>query len=470
MLHGVATQTVTTPSGNIEVIKSSIVALVGIAPLGPVNQLTLCNNATDDAQFGKPLPGFNIPKVLSIIRQVVGSTPIVVINVFDSTSNLSQVTDEPQTVTNGKLSLAYAPVSNLVIKNNDGTNATIVAGTDYSIDAYGNFIVLSSSIADATTFKFSYKKLNAGSVNASQIIGSIDDTTEVRTGTKLLDVCYNTFGFTPKILITPGYSTLSSVAAAFVSLADKFRAVYLQDAPYGTTVSGAITGRGPSGTINFSTNSTRVLLCYPFIKTYDEATNSNLDYPASASVAALGIWVDKNLGYWESWSNKALQNAVGVERIIEFNINNEGSQSNLLNGAGISTVINTYGSGYKWWGNRSSAYPTDTSKKSFLNIQRIDDIVSESIELSVLEDVDKGITPAFKDYLVAKGNNFMSTLIQKGALYPGSRVEYHSDDNSQQDLAAGKITLTRIYDAPSPAETIIFKSVLDISIGKKALG
>ena len=471
-LHGVETVIVKTPGQTTNVVKSAILAIIGIAPIGDLNKLTLCMNDQDDAQFGNPLPGFDIPKTLAIVREIAGNTPVVVVNVFDPTSHTSQVTDEAKTIASGKLKLGFAPIGAVTVKDNAGAASTLVLGTDYSIDAYGNFQVLSSAAAaaDATTLKFSYKKLNAAAITGSVIVGAIDGTTELRTGMKLLDECYSTFGFNPKIIVSPGYTSLSSVAAALESAATKFKGIYYIDAPFGITPSAAIAGRGVGGTINFNTASRRAELLYPYAKSYDVATEGDLAYPLSAFKAALRIKVDIEEGYWVSDSNHAIGAITGIERVIEFNPNDSGCVANQLNGAGISTLVQNYGTGFKSWGNRSAAFPTDSDKRNFICVQRVNDMVIESMAISAAnEDLDKPITQAFIDYLLFKGNSFISKLIQDGALYPGSKLSYVTADNTPEELAAGHIVFERGWDSPAPAERITFKDILDINIGAKAL-
>ena len=469
-LHGVETVIVKTPGQTTNVVRSSILAIVGIAPIGNSQALTLCMNASDDAQFGSPLPGFDIPKTLAIVRAIAGNTPVVVINVFDATDNTAAVTDEVKTITAGKLSLAFAPIGVVTVKDNAGLASTLVLGTDYSIDVYGNFVALSALAVDGVSYKFSYKKLDATTVIGSTIIGTTDGTTNAKTGLALLDLCYATFGFNPKILIAPGYTSLTSVAAAFESAAIKFRAIYYIDAPYGTTPAGAIAGRGTGGTINFNTASRRAELLYPFAKSYDVATDSNLDYPFSAFKAALRIKVDINEGYWVSDSNHQIPQINGVERVIEYNPNDAGSVANQLNAAGISTIVQSFGTGYKAWGNRSASFPTDSDKRNFLCVQRVNDMVIESMAITANdEDLDKPITQAFIDYMLFKGNGFLAKLIQDGALYPGSKLRYVTADNAPGELAAGHIVFERGWDSPAPAERITFLDILDIQIGAAAL-
>ncbi len=464
-LHGVETTTVDVAGRSFNIVKSGVIGLIGISPKGPVNQLVLCTSDKDFAQFGKSLPGFNIPQSLEIIANQ-GAATVFVINVFDSTAHTTAVTDEQKTVTNGQLKLGFAPIGAVTIKDAGGQAVTYQSGTDYSIDEFGTFKVLSSQIANNTVLKFSYKKLNLSAVQASDLIGSRDSGTDVRTGSLLFELAYNTYGFTPKIFIAPLFSTITAVGSLLQSLADKYRGIDYIDAPAAIPVNTAIAGRGPAGTIGFNISHKRTELLYPQLLRYDAYSNTNIAFPYSAFLAGIRQAVDNdsdNGGFWVSSSNRVI-NCQGTDVSISASLNDGNADNQVLNAAGITTIFNTYGTGIRTWGNRNSTFPADSSPLTFTNLVRTDDIVSETMELSALPYLDRGIDQTFIDIVREDGNSFIRTLIQRGALLPGSKIVYNKDDNSPSDLAAGKVVFERIYMGKTPAERITFKSIMDITL------
>jgi phage tail sheath protein FI len=297
-LHGVETLVIGNGPVPVQVVKSAVIGLVGIAPQGPVNVLTQVNNINDAAQFGSPLTGFNIPQALKQIF-AQGAGTVLVVNVFDPTNNayVTQVTAETHTITAGKFKLGFNPVSAVTFVDNSDVASTLVQDVDYSLDVYGNFVALKATAANGTVLKATYKKLNAGGITSSVIIGTYNTGTGARTGLQGFDVSKNLVGFLPKILIAPNYSSVSAVAAELIVKAGTYRAVALLDAPYGTTVAAAIAGRALGGGINFDTSSKRVLLLYPYLKAYDTATDSNQDFPYSSFMAGVIAATDLNDGY-----------------------------------------------------------------------------------------------------------------------------------------------------------------------------
>jgi hypothetical protein len=461
-LHGVETIEEEIGGQTVNIVKSAVVALFGLAPTGPANALTLCLTDTDDAQFGDPVPGFNIPKTLQILRAMGGDFPVMVVNTFGN-ANLAQVTDEVVMVANGKFSLANAPLSGLTIKNADGTASTAALGTDYTVDSYGNVQALTALMANGTGFKISYKKLDGTTVEPSQLIGGTDGE-GVRTGLALYDLAFNTFGYRPKIFIAPTYMSTPAIITAVAAQAVKQRAVYAIDAPLGTTVAGAIAGRGIGGTFGFNTPDVRAMLLYPELQSFDAATDEDTPYPYSAFMAGLIVATDNSLGYWYSPSNKPLTAATGIERIIQWSLNDPNCEANQLNAAGIVTVASGFGTGQRAWGNRNASFPVNTDVKTFISLRRVDDMVSEAMEQAALPYVDLPITQGMIDAMRESGNALLRSLIQRGAILQGSKINYNPSDNPSSQLAAGQIVFERDYMIPTPAERITFKDVLDISL------
>lgn len=463
-LHGVETVEVDNGAASILQVKTAVIGLVGIAPTGEKNVPILITNTRDAAQFGKKLPGFSIPQSLdAIFKQGAGT--VIVVNVFDPATHTTQVTDEAKTVVDGKLKLASAPIGEVTIKDAAGDAVAYVKGTDYSIDEFGNFLVLSSAIANNTALKFSYKKLNGAAITANVLIGSIDGISGARSGMKCWDEALNLFGFNPKILIAPGYSSLSALASELIVCATKFRAITYLDAPYGTTVAQAIAGRGPAGTINFNTSSERAELLYPHLKWYDVATDSNQDYPYSAFKAGVRAATDIKDGYWFSDSNREIKGIVGVERNISASPNDPQSDANLLNEKGITTIFNFQATGIRTFGNRSAAWPSSTKAENFIVVRRVKDILAESIEYSAMQFLDQPINTGLIAAIKESVNSFIRVLIARGALIDG-QCTYDPAKNPPSEIQLGHLTFDIECAVPTPGERITFNLTHNIELYK----
>src|SRR5690606_28162531 len=113
-----------------------VIALIGTAPIGPVNTLTLSQTETDDAQFGPEsltAQGFGIPEALAGIHDF-GAGTVLVVNVLDPAIHRSNVADQSrQFGDNDRLRLGHGALQALTLKSSDGAT-TYVNGTDYQAD------------------------------------------------------------------------------------------------------------------------------------------------------------------------------------------------------------------------------------------------------------------------------------------------------------------------------------------------
>jgi phage tail sheath protein FI len=462
-LHGIETQEVQQGSKPVNVVKSGVIGLVGIAPTGPKNQVILVGSERDAAQFGKQLAGFSIPQALDVIF-AQGAGSILVVNVFDPVLHTTEIAAESHQVILGKLALSFPPIGAITVLDSAGEPSTLIAGTDYSIDEYGNFKALSSAVPNGMSLKFTYKKLNPAAITGATFVGEYDSVTNMRSGLKAFDTAYSMYGINPKILIAPEFSSLSGVMAGLLAAAVKFRGITYIDAPLGTTVAGAIAGRGPAGTFNFNTSNKRVELVYPHIKKYDPSTDSYVDFSYSAFIAGVRAAVDNTDGFWVSTSNKEIKGTIGAERALSSSLSDVTCDINILNEAGITTVFNTFGSGPRTWGNRNASFPTNTGADNFTNIVRAADVVTESLEQAALQFIDRPINQGLIDSIRESGNAFIRVLIGRGAVLPGSSVKYNKGDNPAEELANGHLTFELNYMIPTPGERITFRSFLDISL------
>jgi phage tail sheath protein FI len=456
-LHGIETTEVERGPRPVRVVKSAVIALVGTAPVGPVNELTLCLNDTHAAQFGAHQSGFSIPEALQGIYDF-GAGTVLVVNVLDPAIHNAKVTDQPQQFAdNDLLQLAHGALQTLQLKSADGS-VTHGLGTDYTVNMLTGHIrrLATGSMAANAQIKADYTHADPSQVTPADIIGGITLAGR-RTGLKAFQDSYNQLGFFPKIFIAPGFSTLKAVTADLAISAGQVGGVAYVDAPIGATVQQVLAGRGPSGAINFNTSSDRVRLCYPHVKVYDAATNGERLQPLSIRAAGLRAKIDNDHGYWWSSSNQPLLGVIGLERPLTARIDDATSEVNLLNENGITTVFNAYGTGLRLWGNRTAAWPSVTHMRNFENVRRTKDVVDESIRYSALQFVDQPITTSLITSITESVNLFLRKLIGDGALL-GGECWYDPARNPQTELEQGHALFNYKLTVPLPFERGTFET------------
>jgi len=448
-LHGIETVELERGPRAVRVVKSAVVAVVGTAPAGPVNELSLSLSVRDDAAFGPDLPGFGIPEALEGIH-AFGAGTVLVVNVLNPSVHKDTVTDEAATFgVNDRLQLANPALQSLTLKSG---NTTYTEGVDYDLDKVRGRVtrIAGGAISPLASVEATYDYADPSKVTAADIIGSVNALGQ-RSGLKLLADAYNLFGFFPKILLAPGFSTNKAVSSELIAQAHQLQAIAYIDAPIGMTPSQVIAGRGPAGTINFATSSERVRLCYPHVQVYDAATDSNKLQALSIRAAGLRAKVDDERGYWWSTSNQELVGVIGLERSLSARIDDPYSEVNLLNENGITTVFNSFGTGLRLWGNRTAAWPTETHMKNFENVRRTKDIVDESIRYSSLQFVDRPISGALIESIVETVNQFLRKLIGDGAL-TGGECWYDPARNPRTQIELGQLLFNYKLTPPPPFE------------------
>lgn len=456
-LHGIETTEVERGPRAIRVVKSAVIALVGTAPIGPVNELTLSQTEVDDAKFGPDLEGFSIAEALAGIH-AFGAGTVLVVNVLDPAIHRSNVEGQArQFGNNDLLQLQHGALQTLVLKSEDGTN-TYVENADYSVNLVTGRVtrLASGSILAAGKVKADYTRTDPSKVTPADIIGSVTAAGR-RTGLKAFPDSYNLFGFFPKIFIAPGFSTLNAVSVELIASATQLGGVAYIDAPIGATVQQVIAGRGPLGAINFNSSSDRVRLCYPHVKIYDARTNGERLQPLSVRAAGLRAKVDNDKGYWWPSSNQELVGVIGLERPLTARVDDPSSEVNLLNENGITTVFNSFGTGLRLWGNRTAAWPTVTHMRNFENVRRTKDVVDESIRYSSLQFVDMPITNSLIDSITESVNQFLRKLIGDEALL-GGECWYDPTRNPQTEVEAGHLLFSYKLTVPLPFERGTFET------------
>jgi len=475
-LHGVETIEIEIGLRSVRQVKTAVVGIVGTAPVHTlpvgdrtINYPVLVLNPRDAAmKFGAATPGFTIPNALDAIFDQ-GAGLCIVINVFDPAIHRTVVAPATFVFASDKITLPQKEILLALVTNVPGTT-TYVAGVDYNIAPVTGIVtrISTGAIPNNASVQIGYTYADPTLVLPAAVIGTIDPSGN-RTGMQAWEDSFSLFGFLPKILIAPVFSTLASITAEIGVQASRLRAIGLVDAPIGTTFPQAIAGRGPAGSIAFNTSSDRTVLCYPHVKVFDLATNAEVLEPYSPRLAGVIAAKDIDKGYWWSPSNTEIKGITGIERRLTAAIDDPNSEVNLLNEVGITTIFNAFGTGLRTWGNRSAAWPTVTHPRNFINVRRVADILHESIEQSMLQFLDQPISNGIIDSIVQSVKAFLQKLVGDGALIGGDCV-YNPAKNPPAEIALGRLTFDLSFMPPPPLERITFESRIDLNYLKTLTG
>ncbi len=438
----------------VTMVRSAIIGLVGTAPMGPINTPTLIMSRRDAVtKFGALAAGYTIPQALdAIMAQGDQIGFIVVINVLDPAVHKTAVVSEAATVgTTNTLTLAHPRVASVVVKNSAGT-VTYTEATDYTVDPTTGVItrVATGAITAGQTVAVSYDYQDPTTVLSADIIGGVDATTGNREGIEALLDTSSVYGFAPKTLIAPQYSSSKTVMDALLAKAATLRAVAIADQAVGATMEEALAYRNQF-------DNARAIVTWPLLQITDPVTETPVTVPFSPYLAGVMSRTDNELGFWHSPSNKPILGITGLERPIPFiSFHSADSLANYLNEMGLVTAIHF--EGYRVWGNRSAT--TDTAWH-FIAVRRQFDVIEDSIELGTLHLLDRPINKAFFEDLTDSVQAFLNSLVGRQALIAGT-VKVLAEDNPPAEIANGHVTARLDLTPTYPAERITYNATLDI--------
>lgn len=284
----------------------------------------------------------------------------------------------------------------------------------------------------------------------ANVVGGVNSTTGDYEGVHAFLGAESRLGVVPRILIAPGFThqrdtTANPVVAELVGIADRLRAVIVADGP-NTTDADAITYAGDFG-------SSRVYVVDPWVLKVD-SDGQTVQAPASPCVAGLIAKSDNDRGFWWSPSNQAINGIVGTVRPVDFTLGDANARANLLNEAGVATIIRH--DGHRLWGVRSLS---DDPKWMQLNVRRTADLINDSLLRAHLWAVDRNISATYIEDVTEGVRAYLRSLVNIGAILGGD-CWADPDLNTPDQIAQGKVYFDFDFTPAYAAEHITFRSQL----------
>ena len=391
--------------------------------------------------------------------KLFGMQPAIFVNLLDPATMKSAVAAADKDVVSKKVELTVTAIDSaaLVVKAQGGNGDAYVKDTDYSVyyNADGKLTVEllpDSAHYSDSKLNIAYDVVTPASVTAAAVATGIDK----------IDLCMTVLGVVPDLIVAPGFSHQTTVAAVMAAKADSingmFRAKALIDidASSVTTYTAAVTAKG---TNNFTDENE--IVCWPMLKLGDKK------FHMSTQLAGLMAAVDDEYGApFASPSNHKVQCdaiilADGTEVVLSLD------HANNLNANGIVTVLNFMG-GYVCWGNYTACYPTNTDVKDyFIPVSRMFDFVANTMIVTFWDQLDVPMDRRLVDGIVDSANIWLNGLVGDGAIL-GGRVEMLESENPVTNLMAGLVKFHVYITPPSPAQEIDFTLEYDVSYLEEA--
>lgn len=318
-----------------------------------------------------------------------------------------------------------------------GTTGTIPAALKGIFDQCSAKVVvvrIAESIKEDAT--------EAAAETLANVVGT--ETGGVYTGTHAFISAQAATGYTPKILIAPGFSNEVDVATELLTIANRLKAIVVADAP--NTQAAAITYAATPALA-----SERMYIVYPSV-----VISGNVEVPMSSYVAGVIARVDGEYGFWVSPSNKQIAGIIGLSKTVDYSHGDASCVANVLNEANVTTIVNY--NGYRIWGNRTTA--GSSSKMKFLCVRRTADAINEAILNSHLWAVDRNIVKNYLTEVVESVNTFLRDLKARGAILYGE-CKVNKDLTTAENVMAGKVYFDFEFTPAYCAEHVTFTSYLN---------
>lgn len=457
-LHGLETIELDDGLRPVQTVKSSIIGVVGTAPdadpaLFPLNTPVLLNaDPIKAAKLG--LTGTLYDAVSAIYSQ--STATVVVIRVVEST-NADPVRRQAETWSNavgsviektGAWALLNArPLLRLIPK------ILIAPGLDSVRPANGLVSANVGASGDgyvATTTTVTFAAPPAGGRQATGVVqvvgGKVTGVTVVDPGfgyATAPEATINGVGTGATVTTSLG-SVANPVAKVLEALTRRLRAVAYINGP-GSTYEAAIAARADF-------NNPRVMVIDPGVLVWDRISSAYVVRPASGFAAGIQARLDKEKGFWHSFSNNEILNIGGGARPIDFMYSDPDCEANLLNGNQVTTVI--HDDGYRFWGLRGTG--TD-GLWQFMSVRRTADMVYESLEQAHRVFLDRPFNYALLDNIQNSVNAYLRTLRSRGALIGGTCV-IDPTVNTPATFLNGELLVDFDLEPPAPLERLTFRA------------
>jgi len=268
-----------------------------------------------------------------------------------------------------------------------------------------------------------------------------DDVDGVKTGMQALLAAEAQVKYRPRIIGAPGLDTLH-VATALAVVAKRLR---------GMAYAAAI-GADRADLIAYRANFTQreLMLIAPDFTAPLGAGGANVPSFAVARALGLRAMIDQTQGFHKTLSNVPVAGVTGLTKDIQFDLQDEDADANMLNAAGITTIVRINGD-LRFWGNRTCA--ALDGDFTFESATRTAQVLADSIVAGLIWAIDKPLLPSLARDIEERINAAFRKLTRGGYIL-GAQAAFDPAKNPVDQLKAGKLTIGYRYTPVPPLECL----------------
>ncbi|WP_317467912.1 phage tail sheath protein [Cronobacter sakazakii] len=276
----------------------------------------------------------------------------------------------------------------------------------------------------------------------SNIIGGTDENGKL-TGMKALLTAEAVTGVKPRILGVPGFDTLE-VAVALASICQKLRAFGYVSAWGCKTISDVIAYRKNFG-------QRELMLIWPDFIAWNTTTSASDTAFATARALGLRARIDQETGWHKTLSNVAVNGVTGISASVFWDLQEPGTDADLLNQAGVTTLIRK--DGFRFWGNRCCS---DDPLFLFENYTRTAQVLADTIAEAHMWAMDKPVTPTLIRDIV-DGINAKFRELKTAGYIVDAQCWVDESANDKETLKAGKLMIDYDYTPVPPLDNLTLR-------------
>jgi len=262
------------------------------------------------------------------------------------------------------------------------------------------------------------------------------------TGLKALLTAEQRVGLRPRIVGAPGLMN-EAVAQELAILCKRLGAFGYVSARGCATISDALAFRK-------KLSARELMVLWPDFTAFD--VNAKATTAALTEAIALGLRaaIDQSVGWHKVISNVPVNGVTGISADVFFDYLSEGTDADILNEAGVTTLINR--NGFRFWGSRTC----DDGPYIFESYTRTAQVVAATIGEGVFEYSDKPMHATLVRDLIESINAKLRDLVRQGFLL-GAKCWFDPTLNDKSNVKIGKLKLSYDFTPTPPLEDLTLR-------------
>ena len=470
MAHGISVSEQATSVKSMVAGDSALPLIFGTAPVNmlenpTLNEPVLCLSYSEAVKaFGsiKDNNDYTLLQAIEILYSLYGISKAVFVNVLDKEKHKKTQSEAVYSFVKDKVELPHIGIlKETVVVKADAEPATVDVDYTLAFNEYGKLIitrVAEGSLLADDELTVQYDYIDVSMVTADDIIGGIDAETGKKKGLEVIADVFPAYAVIPTLILAPGFSHLPGVAQVMATKTKNingvFNAVAIADIQDDTL---KVYNKVPEYKNNNSIIDANLIVCFPRV------TNAGSEQWLSTHLAGVIAATDSDNGGAPhiSPSNQSakIDGLINNGQVMKLGLD----EANYLNENGIVTALNFIG-GFKIWGNRTSAYPSNTDVKDmFIPVRRVFSWIGNTLITNFWQNVDMPINKRNIENILNNVQFWLDSL-QAEEVLNGATVTFPDELNSDTELLNGKLKFKLQMAAPTPAEDIEFILEYDVSL------